>query len=648
MKSVQSKLLTISVAAIGSLVVFIGLVVHAVHRDYRGLSDFREKSGVSLAAYELARHLTIERQLAYQASAFLGEGTPEEMIARYERAVGHTRERLRALEASAGLLGDGTSPRFREGLQGALAAEKVVDAIRAEIADRSRSREERPSQALKSKALAVYDEALAAQADFLPVLSLETEDAELARRIISQDNVARLQKDFWKLKGLVNTVLRDNRLREAASGEIKMKMQSAEDHLSRLHAYAHPELVQAVKALEEDRDFAHIRQLYTRILAIGVGEKDFSELGTQQSYHTGPFTRVERSFETLAGVVNEGITSYTEARLGGAWWRLMSLAGVGLAAIAGVTVLIVLVSRSIARPLVRLSEALHATAARGLQSARQITQGASRLSTDASEEAAALQEITASVEEVSSMTSGNVENVRRMDELARKADDSTAQGRGHVADLVSAMETIKQTNADIAAILKSIEEIAFQTNMLALNAAVEAARAGEAGAGFAVVAEEVRNLAQRSSQAAAETASKVESALQSNLRGAELGLRVEASFSAIAGVTGEFSVRVEELSRASQESAQGLSQIRDSLHRLDRITQHTAAAAEENASAASETSDQVQEIYHSIHVLEHMVAARKEATPASRSAARPGPSGSARPTQPRGGHRTPRRVAQAR
>src|SRR5258707_11643805 len=119
-----------------------------------------------------------------------------------------------------------------------------------------------------------------------------------------------------------------------------------------------------------------------------------------------------------------------------------------------------------------------------------------------------------------------------------------------MAEMKQAMDAIKNSSASIAKIVKTIDEIAFQTNILALNAAVEAARAGEAGAGFAVVAEEVRSLAQRSAQAAQETRSKIELALRSNEHGAQIGLLVEQRFVEISAITREYQSKVADIEAA--------------------------------------------------------------------------------------------------
>jgi methyl-accepting chemotaxis protein len=150
------------------------------------------------------------------------------------------------------------------------------------------------------------------------------------------------------------------------------------------------------------------------------------------------------------------------------------------------------------------------------------------------------------------------------------------------------MGAIRVASDNIAAILKTIDEIAFQTNILALNAAVEAARAGEAGAGFAVVADEVRALAQRSAAAARETAAKIEDAQKRSATGAELTGKVGVNLNEIVARVREVADIITEIAAASAEQRTGLGQVSRSVSDLDKLTQQNAAMAQETSASASE------------------------------------------------------------
>jgi methyl-accepting chemotaxis protein len=283
--------------------------------------------------------------------------------------------------------------------------------------------------------------------------------------------------------------------------------------------------------------------------------------------------------------------------------------------------------RGVNRALTRTAESLSQGSEQVAAAAGQVSSASQSLAEGSSEQAASLEEISSSIEELTSMTKRNADNARSGKLSAGQARTAAEAGAAEMERMQAAMNAIQQSSQDISKIIKTIDEIAFQTNILALNAAVEAARAGEAGAGFAVVADEVRSLAQRSAVAAKETADKIADATTRSTQGVELSVRVSAGLREILEKNREVDRLVAEVASASHEQSEGLSQINTAITQMDKVTQSNAASAEETASAAEELNAQSEELRLSSSQLAALVgiAAAAGSAPSSpaRTTARP-------------------------
>ena len=162
--------------------------------------------------------------------------------------------------------------------------------------------------------------------------------------------------------------------------------------------------------------------------------------------------------------------------------------------------------------------------------------------------------------------------------------------------MITAVDAISKSSEETGKIIKTIDEIAFQTNLLALNAAVEAARAGEAGAGFAVVAGEVRNLAMRAADAARNTAELIEGTVKKVNEGGELVATTNEAFTEVAESASKVGELVGEIAAASNEQAEGIEQVNKAVVEMDKVVQQNAANAEESASASEEMNAQAEQM----------------------------------------------------
>jgi methyl-accepting chemotaxis protein len=295
----------------------------------------------------------------------------------------------------------------------------------------------------------------------------------------------------------------------------------------------------------------------------------------------------------------------------------------------GVQVISFIVAGIVMFAVYRISGALRSRARALREGAEQVVSAASQvsgssnsLSRGASEQAASLEETSASMEQMASMTRQNAENSHAAAGLMGEVDKRVNESNAALAAMVSSMSGIQESSAKVAKIIKTIDEIAFQTNILALNAAVEAARAGQAGAGFAVVADEVRSLAQRSAQAARDTATLIEEAGTNAAQGSHTVEQVVQKINGITESVGKAKGLVEQVSVASRQQAQGIDQVTQAIAQMEKVTQTTAATAEESAAASEELNAQAETAMAIVSEVEAMVGASKAERAEEKAAAK--------------------------
>lgn len=226
-------------------------------------------------------------------------------------------------------------------------------------------------------------------------------------------------------------------------------------------------------------------------------------------------------------------------------------------------------------------------------SAQEVSQGSEVLAQGSAQQASSLEELSATVSTVSDQIKNNAENAETATNLSRITEEELKESSEEMNALSLSMNEINGTAHQISNIIKTIDDIAFQTNILALNAAVEAARAGESGKGFAVVADEVRNLAGKSAEAAKDTTALIENTVRSIQEGTKLADKAAASLGKLVNSSREMNSKIMEIANYSTQQSGSVSEIAQGLEQISSVVQNNSATAEESAATSNRLFDQV-------------------------------------------------------
>ncbi|HBE78554.1 MAG TPA: hypothetical protein DDW65_12385 [Firmicutes bacterium] len=268
-------------------------------------------------------------------------------------------------------------------------------------------------------------------------------------------------------------------------------------------------------------------------------------------------------------------------------------------------------ARSISKPIIYSISGLSESSNQVTVTARQLATSSQQLSEASTEQASSIEETSSTIQEASSMIQQNSLNTKQAAQLSDDTKQAAENGNQEMQAMLNSMHEIKKSSDKVSKIIKVIDDIAFQTNILALNAAIEAARAGEAGMGFAVVAEEVRNLAQRSAQAVKETTEIIEDNMELSDKGVNGAEKVRAALNEIAVQAKKVSELMNEIAAAGQEQSQGIEQVNRAITQMETVTQRNASTAEENASASTELDTQARNLQKVVEQLLEVVNGRK-------------------------------------
>jgi methyl-accepting chemotaxis protein-like sensor len=295
--------------------------------------------------------------------------------------------------------------------------------------------------------------------------------------------------------------------------------------------------------------------------------------------------------EQLATDLHQQLSALEANSARQSWFALAVFAATLM--VAGVIVHLT-IRRAITGPVVRVIGGVQDAANETARAAGQMAQSGTEVSSNAQEQAACIEETSASLEEISATTRQNADRAGEADRLMQSARQTVERAACAMNDLTTSMNLISKSSNQVAGVLKNIDEIAFHTNILALNAAVEAARAGEAGAGFSVVADEVRSLAHRAAEAARNSGSIIEQTVGDVGKGVELVNHAHAAFKEVSATIANGTGLVSQIASSSNEQAAGITQISQAITRIESLTQRNVSNAQRTADGASAMTSQVE------------------------------------------------------
>ncbi len=358
----------------------------------------------------------------------------------------------------------------------------------------------------------------------------------------------------------------------------------------------HETIIAAMQRQEMDKALQMLESgLLPKLQQVSSGAKKLVEEQREQLKHV---SESAASTELISLIVTVGVT-------------LICLAMGGVA---------FMVVRRTTRTLRAISTRLADCAEHVSLGSDQITAASRTLAEGAARQAASLEETSASSQEMSSLTQRNAESTRQATALMDQVDAEVRNANITLEQMLQSMNEIRGSSEKIARIIKVIDEISFQTNILALNAAVEAARAGEAGMGFAVVAEEVRNLAGRCATAARDTAALIEESIQTSETGAEKLNMMASAIQSITRSAERVRTIVQQVNAGSEEQARGIEHVASALNQIERVTQQNAASSQESASASESMRSQADKLLDVVGQLVALVGESEEAEAVGRRA----------------------------
>ena len=596
--TIKSRIAVLNILAAAIALLLGGALVYRSYTDAHELRNFSKVSLLLREMIKLGNAWTSESGGVWQAHRdFAAPGKIEEGRKEYGDRIAKTQAVVKEIETTvASMALDEFSAPFRDMVRNRFDFEKRLTTLRTGIL---------VENVHPWKTTLLYNHEIKHLFGLISQLATETSDAELVRKVMVADLALQAQLMIDRHNGLLSYALGSGDVNEATT-RFPAFMDDMRPLLGRIEALESPAGVKLFKKYVDNDLLKACEDATEFVLQAGPppasGHHSFDKELAATIKKT--YLQHEKEMVNFIEFVQLDVQNYTQQRMREADLKMYaSLAALSFAILLSV-VGGLLIIRQITRSIQSVSGQLGEASQKGSELSLTVSTTASNLADGCSEQAASIEEIHATVEEITSMATTESERVKRVLQLANQSDALVTESSASTKKMRGAMQRIQESSSQIANVAKTIEEIAFQTNLLALNAAIEAARAGEAGAGFAIVADEVRTLARRSAESAISANQMVENAIRSVHEGTSLSAAVESQLSNLLAQIGSFKMAMHEMQEVSEKQRVAVANVATSIGEIDKVTQRNASVAEGSAAASHEMEQQSRFVLQQIEHLE--------------------------------------------
>jgi len=459
-----------------------------------------------------------------------------------------------------------------------------------------------------------FAERIAALLDVTESLSALSPSPGLAREVNAYTAFLRAKEYMGRERAILNNVLSADAF---ADGLFEKAVSIVSTQDTYLHNFATSATASEIELLKATVTGSEVEEV-ARIRQVTFSKANSGHFGIDSSHWAKVMTSKIDLMKVVEDQIAQHVSGSAAAEQGAAESGLLVYAGIAFFTLAASIGLSALVLRRLNDSLQTTMSHLLSSADSVAQAANQISSASDSLAQGTTEQAASLEETSASTQEIDAGTQNNRKQSQRAVGAVTTAKKHIQEGQEVLAQTLNSMKEIIASGQKVSNIIKLIDDISFQTNILALNAAVEAARAGEAGLGFAVVAEEVRSLAQKCAQAAKDTEALIGESSAKSAEGAAKVNDVAVLFQKTTESMEQVKAATEQVHVSSDEQARGMQQVTRALLQMEQVTQTNAANAEESAAASQSLKAQSQSLREVVRELQTLVDGSDAVAAASR------------------------------